>query len=85
MTNKSFSLYSQRMENELLTLEGKLEQLLGVVSRLRTSNTSLTAQLETAQVENRQLTEKIEAAKARVTQLIASIPDETGDQDGEAE
>ena len=73
------------MENELLILEGKLEQLLGVVSRLRTSNTSLNMQLESVQAENQQLREKMEAAKERVTQLIASIPDEENSQEGPQE
>ncbi|MEY4591114.1 MAG: hypothetical protein RIR18_9 [Pseudomonadota bacterium] len=67
------------MENELLILEGKLEQLVGLVSRLRADNTSLSAQLQTVQTENRQIHEKMETAKGHVAQLISSIPEEEND------
>ena len=64
------------MENELLLLEGKLEQLLGLVTRLRTENTDLSNQLATVQGENNNLRNTIGATKTKIEQLVASIPDE---------
>jgi len=77
LTNKSFSLYSQIMENELLMLEGKLEQLLALVARLRSENTALTAQLTAEKSENDGLRATINTTKLRIELLVASIPDET--------
>jgi uncharacterized protein (TIGR02449 family) len=74
------------MENELLILEGKLEQLVGLVFRLRADNTSLNAQLEAVQTENRQIHEKMETARVRVAQLISVIPEDIDNTpDGESE
>ena len=73
------------MENEFLILESKLEQLLGVVSRLQTRNAALTAQLETTHDENQQLRATVAAAKDRVAQLIASIPEECDNPEGDEE
>jgi cell division protein FtsB len=65
------------MENELLMLEGKLEQLLALVARLRSENTALTAQLTAEKSENDGLRATINTTKLRIELLVASIPDET--------
>jgi hypothetical protein len=83
LTNKSFSLYSQIMENELLMLESKLEQLLALVTRLRGDNAALVAQLTTSKAENDGLRATINATKVRIEQLVASIPDEADDGGGD--
>jgi chromosome segregation ATPase len=74
------------MENELFILEGKLEQLLSVVSQLRSNNQELSSKLSETRADNDLLREKIESAKTRVSQLIASIPDtEAEPNQGEGE
>lgn len=64
------------MENELLVLEGKLEQLLTLVTRLRKDNTTLTTQLTAEKSENEGLRATINTTKSRIELLVASIPDD---------
>lgn len=75
------------MENELLMLEGKLEQLLALVTRLRRDNTALNTQLAAEKSENEGLRATINTTKSRIELLIASIPDETemADEDSASE
>lgn len=65
------------MEQELGTLENKLEQLIKVSSRLRAENNNLRQELAQAVSMNRQCTDKLESAKARLEKLLLTLPEET--------
>jgi cell division protein ZapB len=65
------------MEQELGTLENKLEQLIKVSSRLRVENNNLRQELAHAVSMNRQHTDKLEGAKARLEKLLLTLPEET--------
>ncbi|NOT82982.1 MAG: hypothetical protein HOP01_09760 [Gallionella sp.] len=64
------------MEQELGTLENKLEQLIKVSSRLRAENNNLRQELAQAVSMNRQYTDKLESAKARLEKLLLTLPEE---------
>jgi uncharacterized protein (TIGR02449 family) len=64
------------MEQELGTLENKLEQLIKVSSRLRAENNNLRQELAQAVSMNRQYTDKFESAKARLEKLLLTLPEE---------
>lgn len=74
------------MENEFSLLENKIEQLVGLLARLRTRNCELNGQLDAVQAENLQLRNALETAKDRVSRLIDSIPEDDSDsaEEGEA-
>jgi cell division protein ZapB len=76
LTYQHFSIYSQRMENELSTLEGKLEQLIQVSGKLRAENHQLRQELAHALSNNRQYSDKMEIAKARLEKLLISLPED---------
>ena len=76
MTYQHFSNYSQRMENELTALEGKLAQLLQVSGKLRSENIQLRQELAHALSNNRQYSDKLVAAKARLEKLLLTLPEE---------
>lgn len=63
------------MEAEFASLETKVSQLASLCERLRGETLEARRQLATAQQENRRLSERIEAARARLEQLIARLPD----------
>ena len=63
------------MEAEFASLETKVSQLASLCGRLRGEAVELRQQLAAAQQENRRLSERIEAARARLEQLIARLPD----------
>lgn len=63
------------MEAELSTLDQKITQLVQLCHRLRTDNSELRQQLAAAQNQNKQLTEKIEAARQRLESLLSRIPE----------
>ncbi len=65
------------MEQELGTLENKLEQLIKVSARLRAENNNLRQELAQAVSMNRQCTDKLESAKARLEKLLLTLPEET--------
>jgi cell division protein ZapB len=65
------------MEQELGTLENKLEQLIKVSRRLREENNNLRQELAHAVSMNRQYTDKLESAKARLEKLLLTLPEET--------
>ncbi len=65
------------MEQELGTLENKLEQLIKVSSRLRAENNNLRQELAHAVSANRQCTDKLASAKARLEKLLLTLPEET--------
>ena len=64
------------MENQLHALETKLAQLISISSGLRAENLKLRQELAQAQSSNRQLGDKMDAAKARLEQLLANLPDQ---------
>jgi cell division protein ZapB len=76
LTYQHFSNYSQRMENELTALEGKLAQLIQVSGKLRSENIQLRQELAHALSNNRQYSDKLVAAKARLEKLLLTLPEE---------
>lgn len=63
------------MEAEFASLEAKVIQLVGLCERLRGENAELRQQLANAQQESRRLVERIDAARSRLEQLVARLPD----------
>jgi cell division protein ZapB len=66
------------MEAELDSLDAKLNQLVQLCHRLRTDNHELRQQLAAVQNESKQLTEKIETARARLESLLSRLPEDGG-------
>jgi cell division protein ZapB len=64
------------METELTTLESKLAQLIQISSKLRAENHRLRQELANALSNNRQYSDKIDIAKARLEKLLATLPEE---------
>ena len=64
------------MEAELNSLDDKISQLVQLCHRLRTDNSELRQQLVAAQNQSKQLTEKIEAARQRLENLLNRIPED---------
>jgi len=64
------------MDAELTSLEDKINQFIALCRRLRTDNHQLRQQLASAQNENKQLAEKIGAAKTRLETMLSHIPEE---------
>lgn len=64
------------MENELNALEGKLAQLIQVSGKLRAENHQLRQELAQALSSNRQCSDKVESAKARLEKILISLPAE---------
>ena len=64
------------MEAELNSLDDKISQLIQLCHRLRTDNSGLRQQLAAVQNQNKQLTEKIEAARQRLENLLSRIPED---------
>lgn len=64
------------MEAELNSLDDKISQLVQLCHRLRTNNSELRQQLAAAQNQSKQLTEKIEAARQRLENLLSRIPED---------
>jgi len=62
------------MEAELSALEQKLGELATLCQRLRTDNKQLRQDLAHAINDNKQLSEKVSSAKARLESLLAKIP-----------
>ncbi len=63
------------MENELNALESKLAQLIQVNSQLRGENQQLRQELAHALSSNRQYSDKMNTAKARLEKLLVSLPE----------
>ena len=66
------------MEAELDSLDTKLNQLVLLCHRLRKDNHELRQQLAAAQNESKQLTDKIESARARLENLLTRLPEDGG-------
>ena len=68
--------YSCRMLAELDTLEAKIRLVAERYEILRTDNLSLRQQLLAVQQENKQLHQRLDAAKTRVQTLLDKIPED---------
>jgi len=64
------------MENELKSLEQKINQFVELCQRLRTDNQQLRQQLASSLNENKQLEEKISNATSRLENLLNQIPED---------
>lgn len=64
------------MDAQLRSLEDKINQFVSLCQRLRADNQQLRQQLASAQNENKQLSDKIGAAKTRLETLLSHIPEE---------
>jgi len=64
------------MEAELNSLDEKINQFLQLCHRLRKDNQELRQQLAAAQNESKQLTEKIQSARARLEDLLTRLPED---------
>ena len=64
------------MDAELKSLEGKINQFVALCQRLRADNHQLRQQLAATQNENKQLLEKVVAAKTRLETVLAQMPEE---------
>ncbi|MBK7899714.1 MAG: hypothetical protein KA603_02545 [Azonexus sp.] len=64
------------MNSELDALEGKIEQVLAVVHRLRAENEVLRNQLATAESERLSLRQKINTARDRLETLAGKLPED---------
>lgn len=76
LTRKEHAHYSVVMDAELDSLDAKIVQLAQLCQRLRAENTGLREQLAAAQLDNRQLSDKIEAARTRLEGLLGRIPED---------
>ena len=64
------------MHAELDTLEAKIRQVAELSQTLRRENITLRQQLLTALQDNKQLTTRLEAAKARLNALLDTLPED---------
>jgi cell division protein ZapB len=64
------------MHAELETLEAKIRQVAELCHSLRRENIALRQQVLTAQQDNKQLTSRLDAAKARLQALLETLPEE---------
>lgn len=76
LTTNSGAHYSVAMDAELDSLDAKIALLVQLCQRLRHDNTDLRQQLASAQSENRQLYDRIAAAKLRLEALLERIPED---------
>ncbi|MEW5864684.1 MAG: hypothetical protein AB1773_13990 [Pseudomonadota bacterium] len=63
------------MEAELVSLEQKVAQFVGLCERLRTENHELRQQLAAARNDAKRLAERIEGARAKLERLLERLPD----------
>jgi cell division protein ZapB len=63
------------MEADLRALDDKVGQLVELCKRLRADNHVLRQELAQAINDNKQLNEKVTAAKLRIETLLASLPE----------
>ena len=63
------------MVNELNALESKIAQVASLCRALRAENAQLRQQLATAEVEKKGLTDRMDAARTRLEQLAAQLPE----------
>ena len=75
MTGLDFPNYSASMDAELVALEERIRQAVELCQRLRGENSDLRQRVAQLQIENRQLAEKITAARERLEGLLEQIPE----------
>ena len=75
MTGQDFPNYSLLMDAELVALEERIRQAVDLCQRLRGENNDLRQRVAQLQSENRQLVEKITAARERLEGLLEQIPE----------
>lgn len=75
MTGLDFPNYSASMDAELVALEERIRQAVDLCQRLRGENSDLRQRVAQLQIENRQLAEKITAARERLEGLLEQIPE----------
>ena len=63
------------MVNELNALESKIAQVASLCRALRAENAQLRQQLATVEVDKKGLTDRMDAAKTRLEQLAAQLPE----------
>lgn len=63
------------VEAELVSLEQKVAQFVGLCERLRTENHELRQQLAAARNDAKRLAERIEGARAKLERLLERLPD----------
>jgi cell division protein ZapB len=63
------------MEAELTALDDKINQLVQLTQKLRKDNSQLRQNLVSMQNENKRLSEKLNAVKARLETLLTQIPE----------
>jgi len=76
LTQREDDYYSVAMDAELDSLDAKIAQLVQLCHRLRKDNSDLRQELSAAHVLNRQLSERIEAARTRLESLLTRIPED---------
>jgi cell division protein ZapB len=64
------------MHAELDTLEAKIRQVAELCHALRHENIALRQQLLSTQQDNKQLTTRLDAAKARLQALLETLPED---------
>jgi len=64
------------MHAELDTLEAKIRQVADLCQSLRRENIALRQQLLVAQQDNKQMSTRLDAAKARLQALLDQLPEE---------
>ena len=75
MTGLDFPNYSAAMDAQMEALEERIRQAVDLCQRLRGENTDLRQRVARLQSENRQLAEKITAARERLEGLLEQIPE----------
>ncbi len=69
--------YSPAMHDELDTLETKIRQVAELCHALRQENIALRQHLLATQQDSKQLTARLDAAKARLQALLDNLPEAT--------
>ncbi len=64
------------MHAELETLEAKIRQVAELCHSLRRDNIALRQQLLASQQDNKQLTTRLDAAKARLQAMLETLPED---------
>jgi len=75
LTGLAFRQYSGAMQEDLDSLEGKIAQVVQMLSRLRAENIELRQQVAAKTDEIARLAEKLTAARVRVENLLKQIPE----------
>ncbi|MDW8468741.1 MAG: DUF904 domain-containing protein [Burkholderiales bacterium] len=63
------------VEAELVSLEQKVDQFIGLCERLRAENHELRQQLAAARNDAKRLADRIESARAKLERLLERLPD----------